>query len=61
MFRPVKSDLSNVHCRTGSLENAEVVLACFGFVHCRTGSLERAGPQNSGIHPVHCRTGSLES
>ncbi len=29
-----------VHCRTGSLENRDVLIAAMKQVHCRTGSLE---------------------
>ena len=33
-------NLTTVHCRTGSLENAAGTCCAFGSVHCRTGSLE---------------------
>ena len=50
-----------VHCRTGSLENVELMADVDVWVHCRTGSLERTPDIRTRGYFVHCRTGSLES
>ena len=49
-----------VHCRTGSLENALIAVISNGMVHCRTGSLENDSDHREHQRGVHCRTGSLE-
>ena len=53
--------MTQVHCRTGSLEIANRGTVFETYVHCRTGSLEKYGTASAVKHGVHCRTGSLES
>ena len=51
---------TQVHCRTGSLEDTLFLLCAYHLVHCRTGSLEVCVVFILFPYAVHCRTGSLE-
>ena len=52
--------VTQVHCRTGSLESRDNKRLSQTQVHCRTGSLEIVFNVFIAENLVHCRTGSLE-
>ena len=53
----LRSAISTVHCRTGSLESRYELHRLNKNVHCRTGSLEKNPGGRDGVKTVHCRTG----
>ena len=60
MMKTIDLLLSNVRCRTGSLENKASPFFSTALVRCRTGSLEKLSPNYAILVTVRCRTGSLE-